>query len=140
MSKDLDKILKMHDLRITQVRKDVLAFFSVRKVALSHADIEEHFSKKADRVTIYRTLHSFLEKGVLHKVLDDTGVAKYALCADHCETHQHSDNHVHFKCMKCLNIECLHHVHIPKLNLPTGYALFSSNLLMEGVCKHCSME
>ena len=133
----LEHILKHHDLRTTQVRLDILAYFKKNETALSHSDLETHFEKKLDRVTIYRTLNSFLENGILHKVPDDSGVAKYALCKHEGTEHTHDDDHVHFKCKQCDKIECLHDIEIPKLALPKKYKLVSANLLIEGICATC---
>ena len=131
-------ILKHHDLRTTQVRLDILSYFKKSESALSHADLETHFEKKLDRVTIYRTLNSFLENGILHKVPDDSGIAKYALCKHEGTEHNHDDDHVHFKCKQCDKIECLHDIDIPKLALPKKYKLVSANLLIEGICATCN--
>jgi Fur family ferric uptake transcriptional regulator len=134
----LDNILKHHDLRVTQVRLEVLEFFQNNKNALTHSDLEQYFDKKFDRVTIYRTLTSFLENGLLHKIPDDSGVAKYALCHHEGIEHTHDDHHVHFKCKKCEKIECLHSLEIPKLHLPKKYKMENANLLIEGICAVCN--
>ncbi|MCC6584989.1 MAG: transcriptional repressor [Chitinophagales bacterium] len=134
----LEHILKHHDLRITQVRLEVLQFFQTNKNALTHADLEAYFAKKFDRVTIYRTLTSFLENGLLHKIPDDSGIAKYALCHHEGTEHTHDDHHVHFKCKKCEKIECLHTLEIPKLQLPRKYKMENANLLIEGICAVCN--
>ena len=136
--RSLEHILKHHDLRITQVRLEVLQFFQTNKNALTHADLEAYFAKKFDRVTIYRTLTSFLENGLLHKIPDDSGIAKYALCHHEGTEHTHDDHHVHFKCKKCAKIECLHTLEIPKLQLPRKYKMENANLLIEGICAVCN--
>lgn len=136
---ELEHILKHHHLRITQVRIEILQYFQVNKMALSHADLENYFNNKLDRVTIYRTLTSFLEKGLLHKIPDDSGVAKYGLCHHDSVAHTHDDEHVHFKCKKCEKIECLHTLEIPKLHLPKRYKMENANLLIEGICGVCNV-
>jgi Fur family transcriptional regulator, ferric uptake regulator len=138
MSKPDSGELKRHSLRTTPVRLDVLEYFRSAGKALSHADLEQHFTKDYDRVTIYRTLNTFLESGLLHKIPDDSGSAKYALCHEACDTHQHADDHVHFKCHVCGSIECLHSSHIPGVSVPEGYTVRSANLLLEGTCSQCS--
>lgn len=137
MAKTDNGELKRHNLRVTPIRVDVLEYFRSAGRALSHADLEQHFTKDYDRVTIYRTLNTFLDSGLLHKIPDDSGSAKYALCHDDCGTHHHVDDHVHFKCTACGNIECLHDSHIPSVGVPSGYRIQSSNLLLEGVCPRC---
>lgn len=138
--KNLEHILKHHHLRITQVRLDILSYFQHQKSALTHADLEANFDKKFDRVTIYRTLTSFLENGLLHKIPDDSGVAKYALCHHDSMEHNHDDQHVHFKCRICAKIECLHNLDIPALHLPKHYKMEHANLLIEGVCAVCNTK
>jgi Fur family ferric uptake transcriptional regulator len=134
----LEQILKHHDLRITQIRLEILRFFQLNKNAQTHADLEASFAKKFDRVTIYRTLTSFLENGLLHKIPDDSGISKYALCQHEGTEHNHDDHHVHFKCKKCGKIECLHNLVIPKLHLPKKYKMDNANLLIEGICADCN--
>ena len=75
-----DTVLKDFSLRSTPNRKEILDLFLQRSYALSHADIENEFENSLDRVTVYRTLKTFLDKGLIHKVLDDGGGIKYALC------------------------------------------------------------
>ncbi len=130
--------LKHHNLRVTPTRIKILKTFIQHHAALSHADLEIQFKNEFDRVTIYRTLTSFLENGLLHRVPDDSGVAKYALCKHDGTEHNHDDHHVHFKCLKCDKIECLHDTEIPKLHLPKKYVMEHANLLIEGVCAECN--
>ena len=134
----IEKILHLHRLRATPIRREVLEYFQKNKNALTHADLEVQFSAKFDRVTIYRTLTSFLENGLLHKIPDDSGIAKYALCHHEQNVHAHDDNHVHFKCSKCSKIECLHTIEIAKLPLPKKYKMDNANLLIEGICAVCN--
>lgn len=131
-----EETLKLHSLRVTKVRMALLDFFSKQEKAMSHPEVEEAFND-FDRVTLYRTLHSFLEKGLLHKVPDDSGVTRYALCKTACSEHAHHDNHVHFKCESCDKVECLHDVSIPPVLISTAYEVHASNLLLQGICPDC---
>jgi Fur family ferric uptake transcriptional regulator len=89
-----------------------------------------------DRVTVYRTLKTFLDKGMIHKVLDDGGALKYALC-HYCQGENHQHDHVHFKCAVCGETSCLDDVYVPRVNLPEGYQVAEVNLLVQGVCARC---
>jgi Fur family transcriptional regulator, ferric uptake regulator len=129
--------LKEHNLRTTSCREDILGTFLDRRVALSHGDIEGLLGDRFDRVTIYRTLKTFLEKGIIHKVLDDEGV-RYAMCQDHCSEHDHHHDHIHFKCTECGQTNCLETVHIPAVQLPEGYRANELNLLIQGQCPDCT--
>jgi Fur family transcriptional regulator, ferric uptake regulator len=131
-----ESILKKHDLRITQFRLEVLDVFNVNKKALSAAEIEQQLNE-ADRITLYRTLKSFEEKGIIHKAIDGTTIQKFALCEAHCDEHHHHDEHVHFHCEKCTNTFCLEGVMVPKLQLPAGYTMKHTNLVVNGICNIC---
>jgi Fur family ferric uptake transcriptional regulator len=138
-SHNYSEILKEHKLRNTETRVEVLKVFLKKNHALSHADIEKKIGNVHDRVTIYRTLTSFLENGLIHKVLDNEGGIKYALCNHEHEQHIHSENHIHFKCRRCLQTQCLDHFPIPQFSLPESYSIEAINLLVEGVCEKCSV-
>lgn len=129
-------ILKDNQLRVTSCRRDVLQTFLKRQVALSHADLEEALKENYDRVTIYRTLKTFVDSDLIHKVLDDSGATKYALCLHDVQTHDHE--HVHFKCLKCGQTNCIEEVSLPAIPLPKGYIGKEMNLLVQGICKNCS--
>lgn len=130
------EILKDNQLRVTSCRRDVLQTFLKRKIALSHADLEEALKENYDRVTIYRTLKTFLDSDLIHKVLDDSGATKYALCIHDVDAHDHE--HVHFKCLKCGQTNCIEEISLPVIQLPNGYIGKEMNLLVQGICKNCS--
>lgn len=138
MESEVKDLLKEFDLRTTSCRTEILAMFINKDFALSHADIEQKISSSHDRVTVYRTLKTFLDKGIIHRVLDDGGSAKYALCKDSCSTEIHNHEHVHFKCVNCGITICLENVEVPGFSLPEGYKAIETNLLVQGICKNCN--
>jgi Fur family transcriptional regulator, ferric uptake regulator len=133
----VSNILKKHNLRNTDSRVDILSLFLNNSKALSHSDLENSLPSNFDRVTIYRTLKSFVENGILHKVPDDSGNPRYALC-NTCTDHNHNHDHVHFKCEKCGNTTCIVNLNIPDFNLPKGYTTSEINILVQGICKNCN--
>lgn len=131
-------LLLQHQLRRTKIRIEILEIFAKHEYALAHAEIEGNISKEFDRVTIYRTLKSFEEQGLIHRVLDESGAAKYALCShENCESHKHYDKHIHFNCVSCGHTFCLDNVPIPAIQLPIGYKLEKIDFLAQGMCKKC---
>jgi Fur family transcriptional regulator, ferric uptake regulator len=136
--KEVLNFLKSTNLRQTDAREAVLGIFLDGNYALAHADIENKLADKFDRVTLYRTLKTFVDKGLIHKVLDDVGGMKYAICKEECNIaeHHHHD-HVHFKCNECGQTTCLDEVTIPSIQLPAGYLKTEMNLLVQGICKLC---
>ena len=132
-----NQILKEYRLRKTSSRTDILRLFLQNPYALSYSSIEHEVSQSYDRVTVYRTLKTFLDKGLVHKVLDDQGSLKYALCKEHCTTREHHHEHVHFKCTQCGQTNCLEDVNIPEIDLPKGFVTTGINLLIQGICAKC---
>lgn len=131
------QILKDFKLRSTPSRASILEAFLNHNFALSHGDVEKEVPATFDRVTVYRTLKTFLDKGLIHKVLDDEGGIKYALCNEACSTAHHHHDHVHFKCTQCGQTNCLQ-IEIPGIKLPKGYQAKELNLLIQGVCEKCA--
>lgn len=132
-----EQILKDFRLRHTTSRSHILKLFLNHPYALSYSDIEREVVETFDRVTVYRTLKTFLDKGLVHKVLDDEGGLKYALCKEHCTVVEHHHEHVHFKCVLCGQTNCLDDVEIPPVGLPAGYQAQEWNLLIQGICAKC---
>lgn len=133
----LKEILKEHNLRITNCRLDVMEFFMEENRALSQGDLETKFNNY-DRVTLYRTLNSFLESGILHKIPNESGSATYGLCHETCSPDHHHHNHVHFKCNNCGQIECMESLTVPVVALPQNYLAESQNLIVDGICAKCN--
>lgn len=132
-----EQLLRDFQMRSTPVRQEILDLFLKKSYALSHHDIETEIGNSLDRVTVYRTLKTFLDKGLIHKVLDDEGTLKYALCNDACSTAAHHHDHVHFKCTSCGQTNCLD-VDLPGVKLPRGYRAEAVNVLVQGTCVNCA--
>src|ERR1700712_150804 len=114
-------ILKKNQLSVTASRKIILEMFLAGKGALAHADIEKSAAEKIDRVTVYRTLQSFMEKGIIHTIPSVDNSIRYAVCKDDCSEGHHHDNHVHFLCSECNKTTCLETILIPDVKLPRGF-------------------
>lgn len=130
-------ILKENKLSITEPRVRILQVFKNATGALSHADIEKAMQPELDRVTIYRTLQSFVEKGLIHIIPTDDNSIRYATCKGDCHGGHHQDNHVHFICEKCGKTFCLDQVHVPNVSLPPHFLGRDVEMIVKGTCEHC---
>ncbi|AWM32504.1 Fur family transcriptional regulator [Hymenobacter nivis] len=131
--------LVRHGLRETPARRAVLALLSGRGYALTGAEVEREISGGIDRVTLYRTLKSFEEHGLVHRVPDDADGLRYAACSIECTARAHFDNHVHFKCGVCRRTYCLNQVPIPAVQLPDGFWAERRDYLLVGTCQLCRL-
>jgi Fur family transcriptional regulator, ferric uptake regulator len=130
-------ILKKNQLSVTDGRKKILELFINNEGALAHADIEKKTGELFDRVTVYRTLNTFVEKGIIHLIPTTDNSILYALCKDNCEAGHHHDNHVHFICEECGKTTCLDEVTVPEVKLPKGFSPNHSEMVVNGVCGDC---
>lgn len=137
MDNTVNEILRKHHLSVTDSRKRILELFQLNNGALAHNDIERKTGERFDRVTVYRTLQTFVEKGIIHTIPTADNAVLYALCKDDCAGGHHHDNHVHFICDNCNVTYCLDGVATPQVTLPEGFALKQMDVIATGLCKNC---
>lgn len=133
----VEQILKKNHLSVTGSRQKIMQLFLNSDGALAHADIEKKTGESFDRVTVYRTLQSFVEKGIIHLIPTRDNSIKYALCKDDCEEGHHHDNHVHFICDECNKTICLDDVTVPQVKLPKGFTPQHAEMVVNGICEDC---
>lgn len=140
----IKELLLSHGLRNTYVRRAVLSVLWAKNGALTQNEILSALSGPIDRVTFYRTLLGFEESGLIHKVVDDDGTVRYALCrhehknpgmGDHPE-----DQHAHFRCVHCERTLCLEDLDLPKVQLPEGFRMEKFSFFIQGWCEDCSPD
>lgn len=134
---EIEKTMEAHQVRPTAMRILIYKFMAEKEIAVALTDIEYAFAK-ADRTTLYRTLKTFEENGIVHQIDDGAGVSKYALCAPGCNCEIDQDLHLHFHCNTCDETVCLTEHKIPHINLPKGYVAEDVNLVLKGICEKCS--
>jgi len=131
-------LLKRSGLSITDSRKKILDSFFQKNSALAHADIEDYVGTDFDRVTIYRTLQTFVDKGIIHTIPTPDNAVVYALCKDSCSAGHHHDNHVHFICDNCIKPYCLEQVVVPSIAMPQNFVALQIDMVVSGVCNFCN--
>uniref|UniRef100_A0AAU6WS77 Transcriptional repressor n=1 Tax=Chryseobacterium endophyticum TaxID=1854762 RepID=A0AAU6WS77_9FLAO len=132
--KDIESKLIDKNTRPTSMRILVYDFLSVQEAALSLSEIESHF-ENADRTTIYRTLKTFEEKGIVHGIQENV-TTKYKLCHDGCSESTHKDRHLHFYCKICKQTTCKEEISFPE-TLNTNFRIDEIRLFAKGICEHC---
>ena len=137
MKRNYEEVLASKSLKKTAVRLRVLEVLSDSDIALSQNQLEDKFANQIDRTTLYRTLKLYEEKGIIHRIYNSFGEAKYATCHDHCKEHAHSDHHLHFNCLKCKGTFCINQIEVPTFKLPAGMLALHYNFSVEGFCEKC---
>jgi Fur family ferric uptake transcriptional regulator len=135
--KEIEKRLTDTGVRPTAMRILIYKYMAEKEIAVALTDIENVFAK-ADRTTLYRTLKTFEQKGIVHQIDDGTHISKFALCEPGCNCELEQDLHLHFHCTNCDETVCLTEQKIPHINLPDGYVAEDANLVLKGICEKCS--
>lgn len=132
-----EKILKEKNLRVTPFRKEVLQIFVNNDHAISVQDIENKLGEH-DRITLYRTIKSFINKGVIHEIVMPGDIKKMALCDTVCDHDDglHEHNHIHFQCKKCDEVYCVEVDKMPNVTLPS-FQIDELEVQARGICNKC---
>ena len=120
----------------TPMRELVLEFLLKQTAAISLNDLEDEF-QHSDKVTLFRTLKTFEEKGVIHDIKNENESTKYALCQEECGNGTHYDIHIHFYCIDCKELICLPKEDLPQVKLPFDYELKEISFVARGICNKC---
>ena len=131
-----DSILRKKAVRITPMRQLLLEYFLQNDGTFGLIELENSFPK-SDRITMYRTLKTFEEKGIIHSINNGASEIKYALCDEHCTPIHHIDQHPHFQCEQCKQITCIDSLVIPKMEVPKDYIQKEITMMIKGVCPDC---
>ena len=128
-------ILQQYDLKSTPARIAVLSFLDERRQPLDADTIYDHLRSEhdqADKVTIYRTLDTFYQKGLINRLDFREGKYRYELS---------DDDHHHLICEVCGRVEDIPDCNVVsllhKLNKETGFLVKHHSLEFFGVCQLC---
>lgn len=130
------KLLTDRNIRVTDFRLLVLSVFSKHQNAIAISDIEADLGEH-DRITLYRTIKTFVSKGVIHEIVLPGDIKKLALCDLNCSSKSHKHEHMHFSCTSCQEVFCLD---LPSNYQPTaeGFRISSYEVVAKGICKNCT--
>lgn len=132
------EMLLQAGLRATPIREGVLALLLREGRPLSHADLTARSEEipKCDKVTLYRTLESLTEHGLVHKA---QGIdAQWRYCASDPELPGCPGNHPHFLCLSCGAMVCLLGQALPRIEVPKGVIVLGKQLIVYGICDACT--
>ena len=136
MNEEIESLLQSKGISPTAMRILILEYLQKQSVAVSLQNLEKDF-QHSDRTTLYRTLKTFVEHGLIHSIHDGTETTKYALCDDACKAGNHYDLHLHFYCYSCKQTYCLPKHEVPKVTIPVAFQLKELNLVAKGICDKC---
>ena len=134
-------ILSENGISRTKFRTQLLSLFFTSKRSLSIEDILNYFKNSINKVTVYRCLASFENKGLIHKVPDSNNFKRYSLCKeDECNSDSHNHNHGHFICYSCDQTFCIEDIKSPDIKSLKGFDVKELKLTLEGYCSDCTIN
>jgi Fur family ferric uptake transcriptional regulator len=140
-SESLEDRIRGSGLKLTPSRLRVLELLEAKRCLMTVDEVVSALTrrtkKKADWTTIYRTLLSFSDAGIVTSTLLDDGVARYEYkCLAPGDTHHH--HHIQCKsCGKISPIEACEIQTIEAMIARMGYSDLSHKLEFTGVCPDC---
>jgi len=132
------EILHKSGLRRTPVRLGVIDVLTKAARPLTVPQMLAKM-KGVDSVTTYRTLNTFVKKGLVHRVRGEDRSWMYAIGdSNHVPEHQHP----HFVCENCGKVECLEDSNIPgnfvkQMGVGNGYNVSYAEVVLHGTCPKC---
>jgi Fe2+ or Zn2+ uptake regulation protein len=136
LKEKIDKLLNSAKLKRTGPRRTIVeVLLKTRGPQTAEEIIGAAGRTKINKVTVYRTLDSMIEAGLVHRAFISDETCHYEL-ADRCTQHQ---CHPHFVCSGCGRTQCLTQVNIPMAsNPPAGFIIERQQVRLEGLCPDCA--
>jgi Fur family transcriptional regulator, ferric uptake regulator len=139
--KESAHLLKKSGLRRTAAREAILKLLAEANRPLSHCEILERAKGETcpDRVTVYRTLETLQNKGLLHRIQGTDGIWRYCHHLSN-PSEECAGNHIHFLCSRCNQMSCLPEQPLPWIEAPAGAVIHSKQLVVHGFCAACAAK
>lgn len=139
MNIEIIKALENHQIKATPMRMLVLEQLTLHTKSLSLNEIED-LLYPSDRITIYRTLNTFIKNGLVHTIDTKNKGTFYALCSDKCHKDEHYDHHPHFYCERCEKIFCSDNfkMDMKSINSDFKFKITKVEVKISGICEKCN--
>ena len=135
----METILKSRELKNTKGRNLIIEVLKNAKAPLSAEEIYSSLINKGINLsTVYRTLNTFYDNGIVLKEVNQKKENVFSLIKD-----EHDDHHV-LVCTKCHKVVqlkgCPYHEVNEKIEEETGFKIQDHNIEIYGVCPDCSKD
>ncbi len=130
------KFLNDRDIKATTSRIQLLTLLTKYPNPLQTKEIEEKWDAKIDRVTLYRTLKTLVEKNIIKKIEVNESIT----CYKFIDYESVKSPHAHFHCNNCDKVICLHDYKNETKPLPDGFIQSNTNIIIEGICNNCNKK
>lgn len=126
-------ILYRHNLKRTSCREGILEVMMDSEHALSENEIRQKLSGNYDRTTFYRSFKTLERYRIIHRIVIDNQMIKYAFAVPTSNKKEHA----HFYCSNCQTLLCIEITRTKELQLPAGFIEAEKEILIKGTCAAC---
>ncbi|MBN1629173.1 MAG: transcriptional repressor [Thermoleophilia bacterium] len=106
---------------------------------MSHGQLGEMpMAKEMNRVTLYRTLTTLQDAGLIHRVQGKNAV--WHFCSHSPDANGCPGNHPHFLCMRCGEMRCLSDQPLPWVTVDEEEQVIGKQLVVYGHCSACAQD
>jgi Fur family ferric uptake transcriptional regulator len=127
------EVLLNHSLKRTGCREGIIGVILSAGHPLSEQEIKEHLGGTYDRTTFYRSFKTLEDHKIIHKIVVDEQVVRYAL--DNSVSNK--NEHAHFFCNTCHALLCLEEPAPALIPLPAGFTTQETEIIIKGTCAGC---
>ena len=141
MNHDTDEILKSVGLKVTEQRRVILNFLLKNHGPFTVEEMKEMMSEESfDLATLYRSMATFEESGLVEKRLFGDGLVRWEYHAHSLCGHDHHTHHHHLMCQSCKKIVTLDVCltdEIFNVLKTYNYKQLKHHLEFSGICPDC---
>jgi len=124
-------IMKEAGLKFTRPRSLVLTALQKANEPLSIKEIYKRVPNRIDLASIYRTIHCFLELGIVREVPLGEGFQRYELVGE--------GKHYHYVlCVECGKLEDIDICLLEQVEKMTNFKILSHSMEFQGICRGCA--
>jgi len=129
-------ILYSSNLKRTGCREGIINVVLKSGEALSENEIRDKLKGNYDRTTFYRSFKTLEENNIIHKIVVDNQIIKFAL--DNAITQKQA--HPHFYCYQCHSVVCMDTLPVQTYELPNGFYYNQTEVIIKGICPFCKKD
>lgn len=126
-------LLREHGQRVTGPRIKLLTLMKTEFRAYTIESLQFQLGDGVDKVTLYRTLNTFVNNRMVHRMIDNSGTVHFVL---HPQCYGVSHRNPYLFCQSCTQLFSM-----PEIPIDYSQKLRSSGvdfILMQGICQKCS--
>jgi len=131
------ELLKEKNIKITKERTSILEEIININTPFNANELYLNISSSiyVDLATVYRTLHTFKEKGLVKEILYTNGFQYYGF------SYNHNSMHPHFICENCKKVYCLGSLSqkgpLYFTDSMPNFTVKNVAIIINGICKDC---